>query len=286
MFRFLLAALLTISSACAGDRLLVCGGDEVFQIDPAADPPVKLWSWRAKDHPEIPEDLRNAFNTTDECKPIDGGKRLLVTSSGGGCALLELPSGKPIWWARVTNAHSIEALPGGKIAVASSVGATGNQVLVFDEKKPGEAIMVTPLASAHGLVWDDSRKCLWAIGFDELVAFGLHHIALVEKSRHRLPDKDGHDLRAVPDSPELVLSTHAGVWRFHRDHFKFRPDPDLEGGLKVKSVDLHPGSGRGVTLRASGKNWWTDTIEFFSPAAKLQLEGETLYKARWIIPAG
>lgn len=283
MVRPLLTTLLLATSALAGDLLLVCGGDEVFQIDPAANPPAKLWSWRAKDRPEIPADLQKAFNTTDECKPLDGGKRLLVTSSGGGCALLELPSGKALWWARVPNAHSIEALPGGKIAVASSVSANGNKVLLFDEKVPEKSIAELPLPSAHGLVWDDARKCLWALGFGELLACEVANDKLTLKSRHKLPDEDGHDLRAVPGSPDLMLSTHAGVWRFHRDDAVFRPDPDLKDRAKVKSADFHPVTGRLVVVQASGKNWWTEQIEFLHPPAKLTFKGETLYKARWLV---
>lgn len=283
MFRPLFATLLLATTALAGDLLLVCGGDEVFQIDPAANPPAKLWSWRAKDRPEIPADLQKAFNTTDECKPLDGGKRLLVTSSGGGCALLELPSGKALWWARVPNAHSIEALPGGKIAVASSVNANGNKVLIFDEKIPGKSIAELPLPSAHGLVWDEARKCLWALGFGELLACEVAGDKLVVKTRHKLPDEDGHDLRAVPGSPDLMLTTHAGVWRFHRDDAVFRPDPDLKDRVEVKSADFHPSSGRLVVMQSSGKSWWTDQIEFLHPTAKLTFKGETLYKARWLV---
>lgn len=282
MLRPILTSLLLATSSLAGDLLLVCGGSEVFQIDPAANPPAKLWSWRAKDRPEIPADLQKTFNTTDECKPTDGGKRLLVTSSGGGCALLELPSGKALWWARVPNAHSIEALPGGKLAVASSVSANGNKVLLFDEKVPNQSIAEIPLPSAHGLVWDDARKCLWALGFGELLACEITGDKFTVKTRHKLPDEDGHDLRAVPGSPDLILSTHAGVWRFHRDDAVFRPDPDLKDRVEVKSADIHPVTGRLAVVQASGKNWWTEHLEFLHPAAKLTFKGETLYKARWL----
>jgi hypothetical protein len=282
MPRSLVISLLLAAQALAADSLLLCGGDEIFQIDPAANPPAKLWTWRSKDHPGIPQDLRDTFRTTDECKPHDNGKRLLITSSGGGCAMLEFPSGKPLWWARATNAHSIEALPGGLIAVAASVGKGGDKVLLFDEKVPMEALAEIPLPSAHGLVWDDARKILWALGFGELIACSVEGRRLAVKSRHKLPDPDGHDLRPVPASPELILSTHAGVWRFHRDDAVFRPDPDLQTRVAVKSVDIHPRSGRLAVIHPSGKTWWSDTLELLKPAAKHHMKGETLYKARWL----
>ena len=61
--------------------LLLCGMDEVFAIDPSAAETggiKKLWSWRAKDHAELPETIRGSFGTTDECKPVDGGKKILI----------------------------------------------------------------------------------------------------------------------------------------------------------------------------------------------------------------
>src|ERR1700722_11340329 len=66
--------------------LLLCGMDEVFAIDPSSAETgciEKLWSWRAKDHAELPETVRDRFGTTDECKPVDGGKEILISSSGG-----------------------------------------------------------------------------------------------------------------------------------------------------------------------------------------------------------
>ncbi len=290
MIRPLLASLFLTASLAAGERLVVCGWDEIYQIDPAASrgggKAAKLWSWRAKDRPEIPAALRPAFGTTDECKALDGGKRMLVCSSGGGCALLEMPSGRAVWWAKVTNAHSIEALPGGLVAVASSTGATGNKVLLFDTRPPEKPLFETPLPSAHGLVWDATRECLWALGFKELLAYRLKTAAgtapaLEVKSRHPLPDEDGHDLRPVPGSAELVLSTHAHVWRFDRDTLSFKADPDLKESVKTKCVDIHPGTRRVAVVQAEGGNWWGDTIEMHHPPGKITLEGERIYKARW-----
>lgn len=280
----LLIPLLLAHVALAADRITVCGWDEIYQIDPAAESPAKLWSWRAKDRPEIPESLKKAFNTTDECKPLDGGKQLLVCSSSGGCALLEMPSGKALWWAQVTNAHSIEALPGGLLAVASSTGATGNRVVLFDSKVPEKELSSIPLHSGHGVVWDGSRKCLWALGFDELLACEVitePAPALVVKSRHALPDENGHDLRAVPGSADLVLSSHAHVWRFDREKKEFRPDPDLKDRVETKCVDIHPEDGRVIVVQAKGEDWWTDFVELRNPAGRIELKGERVYKARW-----
>lgn len=289
MFLRVLAALSLIHSAIAADRLTVCGADEIYQIDPAASPVTKLWSWRAKDRPEIPEALKGSFNTTDECKPLDGGKQMLVCSSGGGCALLEMPSGKALWWAKVPNAHSIESIPGGHLAVASSVGGAGNKIVFFDASVPEKPISTIDLPSAHGLVWDDDLSGLWAIGFKELVfcqrSKGNPPGDFSIKDRYPLPDEDGHDLRKVPNSTDLVLSTHAHVWRFDRDERKFRPDPYLKDRVETKSIDIHPGTGQIATVQAADENWWTDFVELLLPAGKVELKKEKVYKARWFITA-
>lgn len=281
--RLFLALCFLAIPAAAEDHLMVCGADEVVRIDLTASSTNRLWSWSAADCAEIPADLKNAFATTDECKPVDDGKHLLVSSSGGGCALLELPSGKALWWARVTNAHSIEALPGGRIAVASSVGKTGDKVVLFDRSLPGKPVAELPLKSAHGLVWDDGRKLLWALGYDVLIACRINGDRLEQMQSHKLPDADGHDLRAVPGSQELILSTHKGVWLFDREKHTFHPQPRMHDWEKVKGIDIHPTSGRIAVVRAEGGNWWTDTVRFLDPEGETPVDGEKiLYKARWM----
>lgn len=285
--RILSILLVLAAPILAADRLMLCGWDELFLIDPAAEKPAKLWSWKAKDRPEIPEDIRKTFGSTDDCKPVDDGKRLLVSSSSGGCALLELPSGKALWWARVPNAHSIEALPGNRIAVAASVGAAANKLVVFDRTRSTTAVTETPLPSGHGLVWDEGRKRLWALGMKELRAYSLkdwdgEKPALALESSHPLPDDDGHDLRAIPGGADLILSTDHGVWLFDREKATFRPHPELGERRGVKCLEPHPATGQLVVIQAAGGNWWTDKIERASPAAPaIRLENERLYKGRW-----
>ncbi len=283
----ILTALSLIHSALAVDFITICGGDEIYQIDPQASPVTKLWSWRAKDRPEIPAALKGAFATTDECKPLDGGKRMLICSSSGGCALLEMPSGKPLWWARVPSAHSIESLPNNGIAVASSVGTGGNKVVFFDAAVPEKPVAELPLPSAHGLVWDEDRNGLWALGFKELLFLQSRKtsapMAFQATARFPLPDEDGHDLRPVPRSSELIVSTHAHVWRFDREKHVFKLDSELKDRVETKSIDTHPKTGRILLTQASGENWWTNFVELLNPAAKVVLEKERIYKARWFV---
>lgn len=280
----ILYALLSMAfSASAADRLLLCGGPEVFMVEP--DATAKIWSWKAKNRAALPENLRKAFATTDDCKPVDDGKRILVSSSSGGCALIERETGKPVWWAKVPNAHSIEALPGGRIIVASSVG--GDKLAIFDTTQGDRILWETPLSSAHGLVWDPARKRLFALGFKELRSYTLRDWesqkpALELKETHPLPDEDGHDLSPVPGSSDLVLTTNGHVWLFDRDKPAFRPHPEFKDLPGVKCVSIHPETGRTLLIQSTGGHWWTDTADFSHPNGKVTLKGETLYKGRWL----
>jgi hypothetical protein len=273
----------------SSQRMLVCGMDEVFEIDLAdvqPDEVTKRWSWRAKDCSELPATLQNQFRTTDECKPIDAD-RYLVTSSGGGCAMIERSSGNAIWYASVPNAHSIELLPNNRVVVASSTNANGNRLVLFDLDIPETPIWHTPLYSAHGVVWDESRQRLFALGFDVLQCYELsdwdsRQPSLKLHSTHELPDEGGHDLQPVPMSDDLVLSTHEHVYLFDRMSEAFRPHPDLHDKTDVKGVSIDVHSDRVVWTQGNENAWWTDTLNLLNPIASIRLEEEKIYKARWL----
>src|SRR5688572_23941843 len=116
----LMASCATGSPGPLPSDLIVCGADEVFILDLQGSAPEKVWSWRAADRPELPEPFRKKFGSTDECKPVDGGRKILIASSGGAVALVERSSGKVLFYAAVPNAHSVELLPGNRAVAASS----------------------------------------------------------------------------------------------------------------------------------------------------------------------
>src|SRR5687768_2666290 len=77
-------------------ELAVCGWDEVFILalgDGPAPANRKVWSWRAKEDSGIPAEMHALFRTTDDCKAIDGGRRILISSSGGAVALVDRATG-------------------------------------------------------------------------------------------------------------------------------------------------------------------------------------------------
>lgn len=92
-------------------EIVVCGWDEVFILDlndRQTDAPRKIWSWRAKERRDLPDDFKSLFDSTDECKPFDAGRKILITSSGGAVALVDRAQDRVIfhvqaegqsWWA-------------------------------------------------------------------------------------------------------------------------------------------------------------------------------------------
>jgi hypothetical protein len=270
--------------------LIVCGWDEVFILALGEGPTPshrRVWSWRATDSPEIPSDMRALFRTTDDCKPVDGGRRILVSSSGGAVALVDRQTRRTSFSARVTNAHSIEMLPGGRIAVAASVSpaGTGNRIVIFDASS-GKEIASDELRSAHGALWDQERNVLWALGDDVLRAYNVgpsgSSTTLDRTFEIALPGKGGHDLAAIPGSSRLFVSTVGACFYFDRERRQFSPHDALGDQRDIKSYNVHPRTGRVVYIQAEGSNWWAEHLHFQRPDGTLHLPGEHLYKARWI----
>jgi hypothetical protein len=266
--------------------LLICGEAEVSIVDVRADGCV-LWSWKAADHPELPEALRKKFGSTDECKPVSGGRKVLITSSGGAVALVERPSGKVLFSAAAVNAHSAEVLPGNRVVVASSTGVGGNKLLLFDLAKSDQVVAADDLPGAHGVVWDPERNRLWALGETEFRSYEVladratGSLLLTRRWTCELPNPDGHDLRAQPGTPDLTLTTGHHVWLFDRDLLSFRMHPTMGDLSGVKCVDVDPDGGATVYVKA-GTSWWAEHVRFLGTERSLDFPKRKIYKARWI----
>jgi hypothetical protein len=272
-------------------ELIVCGWDEVFILalgDGPAPANRKVWSWRATEDSGIPAEMRALFRTTDDCKPVDGGRRILISSSGGAVALVDRETRRASFSARVTNAHSIEILPGERIAAAASVSraGTGDRLVIFDAAT-GKELASDALRSAHGVVWDDGRGVLWALGGDVLRAYsvsGAGGSTRLERTYELpLPSEGGHDLVAIPSSSRLFLSTVGRCFWFDRERRQLSSHDVLGDHANIKSYSVHPKTGRVVYLQAESPNWWTEHLHFQRPDGTLRLPGERLYKARWVV---
>lgn len=277
-----------------GDRLLLCGFEEVYAVSPetlATGKLEKLWSWRAKDRAELPAAVAKRFGTTDECKPIRGGRQILITSSGGGCALVDYPSGAVKWYAVVPGAHSIEALPGDRVVVAASTAEKGNRLSAFDLSRSETPVWETEFVFAHGVVWDETRGALWALGFDVLRRYALADWdsktpSLKLERSHELPDEGGHDLQAVPGANDLLITSHGTVSLFDREAGTFRPHPALRDRKNVKSVAIHPTTGRTFFVQGDTPEWWSRSLQSLTEPTRMAVGAERLYKVRFLATSG
>lgn len=286
---FALFGLISASDCRASDQLIVCGGPEVFIVPAdlesltAAD---RVWRWTAADSPEIPADFHPKFRTTDDCKPV--GEAILITSSSGGVALIQRSDKRCLFYTSATNAHSACLLPDQRVAVAASYG--GDALLIYSLKESGADLK--PLASlellgAHGVLWDQQRQRIWALGDDELLLIEMQSdgecLQLIVENRWNLPTHGGHDLMPGRDGKSLLVTTNTAVYRFDTRSSAFVPFEPLATAKKIKSIDEHPQSGRVVYHQAdtTSEVWWSDKIRFLDPDGVVLVANERLYKVRW-----
>ena len=249
--------------------------------------PGKTWSWKAVSRTDFPAEYKQLFNTTDECKPFDNGSKILITSSGGAFAYVDRNADRILHYGTGGNPHSADLLPGNRVVIALSVG--GDQLAVYDLISLNQSPLFSlPFHSAHGVVWDEKRGLLWALGMEVLSSYKLEawdsnlpKLVLVES--FPLPEKEGHDLYSIPHSSYLSVTTGEHCWLFDRDRKTFSPHPDLWSLVNVKAISQHPVTGRTALVRADEGEWWSESIHFLEPTEVVHIPGGHFYKVRWNI---
>ena len=298
---WLCALCLTMFAADRGrggaNELIVCGREEVFIVDldarDASGTPRKIWSWQAKGSAGLPAEHAAFFRSTDECKPVSGGREILITSSTSGVALVDRETGSVLFHGRAANAHSADLLPDGRIAVAASRDPRerkGDSLILFDRTKPGVELWRDALPSGHGVVWDPKRQLVWALADREIKRYRLkdwHSAApkLEHVGTFELPETGGHDLFPIPGTALLSVSTSNRCWVFDRDRNTVAPHPHLADQPDIKSISQHPVTGRIAYTQADRPNWWTTRIRFLNPQEVCRIPGEEIYKVRWNLAA-
>ena len=277
----------TLSILCADQS-----SSEILALDPYADwadPGSVRLRWAPLTAPEIPKAHRAWFENPSECKPLPDQRHALVTALNGGVALVDLHTQQAILHAFVGgNPHSAEHLPDGSIACACS---TSNTIAIFPgcpthQNTPHPEIFSTGLKDAHGIVWDDNRKILWAIGLESLIGstynFNTHAPQLQRHIEIDCPAfaRHGHDLIAVPDTDFLLL-TGVGVALFDREHHVFVLVTDTRN---LKSISLYgTDENCALIIQKPTTHWWSDQICFLNreltPVGKRP--GARFYKGRW-----
>ena len=275
------------------NKLICCGWDEAFILDLNQDPPKKIWSWRAKDCAELPEYMKDKFKYTDECKPVDGGKKILITGSvTGGAVLVERATNRLLFYAALPNAHSADLLPRNRVVVAASDIEGGNRLVLYDVAASDKPLWYCDLFFGHGVVWDEKRKLVWALGSEWVKGYRLKDWetdkpSLSEALSIKLPSGGGHDLYPLCGLPgKMIVTTHEHVWIFDCDEKTFTPHPVLDALCEIKGVSRDPVTGRLAYVQAEKPDFWSRRIHLLDPKGELYFPDEHFYKVRWLIYTG
>lgn len=188
------------------------------------------------------------------------------------------------------NAHSLDIMPNGIVAVGGTVGHCVNFYNVNGED-PTEILYTLPLQHAHGVLWDPEYNVLWVTGDTHLwalnVTLNADGTVTVEKntqlSAPDTPDTDTHDLQPYRGNKnKLLVSTHHYLYVYDKvaKTYTVLVDEDaikgvgntVEGGLFYMYHDNQ------------GEGWNTTYIEYVAPgsqtATKIYSDEGRFYKCR------
>ena len=285
--------LIIVTLLCAGctsvkkDWMAVCGDGIVRIIDMAESDSTdikEVWRWD-KDDPQVnlPKGYDMLMRNLDECKFVDNNTKMLLTASGDGMMLLDIETKDILCYAHVPMAHSADLLPNNRIAVALSTHKQGNALEIYDIDTPEKVVFRDSLYSGHGVVWNEKRQRLYALGYKELKEYELvdwntDQPSLRQVKMWEIPMESGHDLSPVDDN-RMLVSAHEGVMWFDIDKEEFSPFEPLSNVENVKSVNYDPETQKIVYTKAE-INWWTHHIYQENPDKVIKMDSLKVYKVR------
>ena len=285
--------LIIVTLLCAGctsvkkEWMAVCGDGIVRIIDMAESDSTdikEVWRWDKDDSQvNLPKGYDMLMRNLDECKFVDNNTKMLLTASGDGMMLLDIETKDILCYAHVPMAHSADLLPNNRIAVALSIHNKGNALEIYDIDTPEKVVFRDTLYSGHGVVWNEKRQRLYALGYKELKEYELvdwntDQPSLRQVKMWEIPMESGHDLSPVDDN-RMLVSAHEGVMWFDIDKEEFSPFEPLCDVENVKSVNYDPETQRLVYTKAE-INWWTHHIYQENPDKVVTMDSLKVYKVR------
>ncbi|MBK8505042.1 MAG: hypothetical protein IPL46_24250 [Saprospiraceae bacterium] len=229
------------------------------------------------------------YRPTD-AKRLDHAEKINVLVASHG-AIYNVPfdhQSKIVWARTYPSCHSVEMLPDGNLLSACS---NDDRLTIHYNSTPSglgrmelTATEDVTFNTAHGIVYDRVRKCIWALG--EVLA----KFAYMPGTRPRLKlldtyplpndHTDGHDLYPSFNS-NLLITTHEGVLELPMGNFAYPIEKLNLANVKSAVSDE---TGRiyltDPTDVSGYESWQTDTIMEVASGVKLRRPGAKFYKVR------
>lgn len=218
------------------------------------------------------------------------GDVIIAVASGGYAGIIKYPSKEVVWEINScgNNPHSIEILPNGNVVCAASTGASVRlyytSALLNGDTAKAKTHKEYKLVGAHGVLWDPTEEVLWAVGDNELLAYGLvgettsQTLTVLGGMGGSLPKgyTGGHDLSPdYMDKNYLYITVNSGVLHFDKDSGEFSTEFTESSKLTKKGtkgfgnnpnhnfIFAYPNKGEGTDwANASYASWCTNVIHF------------------------
>lgn len=279
---------LLLATEQAGQRLVLIDPARALQAADQIDPVSKaiVWEWSGMTDSSIPAPQRKWFALPSEIKTSADKKTIYFTCSGGAIGAVDVKSRRLRWYTfSGSNPHSIEPLPDGNVATASS---NGNFVKIYFTKGrkgyvDSAAFSKVTLTTAHNIIWDAHVSLLWSAGLTEIAGWEYVDGGLREVCRLALPGRDGHDLVRYDDST-LLLSTGDGLWLFHTQTRAFTRYEGCGVYKGVKSISFAGGKDdphSRIIVVYPNESWWSDRIYNCDGSVFYRMAGARFYKVRF-----
>ncbi|MEU5053760.1 hypothetical protein [Streptomyces sp. NPDC021096] len=297
-------------------NLVIAAGGETLQAFDPADPDwaTPLWMWTRKGW--TANDVRVRKDTH--------GSRYALACGGGKILVISFPHGEVLQAVDTDGSvHSADLLPKGVLVGAAPGGDAAGETDSAGAVKVYRSHLDQSLRDwsdklfdAHGVLWDEHSRTLWAVGRNKgpKTAGGtgilrkyawrglredppLQHVRdfpletdprpLDRISRHfaKWPGyyEAPHDIAPVPGTRNFHVSTDLKVVTFDANTETFAPAPgEISGLYEVKGLGVHPSSHQIALVRhdrADG-GWASERIRFFRPQ-DTRTGGRGFYKVRW-----
>lgn len=258
-------------------ELVFCGSNMVYMIDAGlADETgykdAVTWSWDATTAASTLGLAPARCNHIDDCKPVDNGRKLLITSSYEWCVLLDIETKEVLFHTTAApNAHSAELLPNNRVAVACSEGSgtKNNSVQLYDISAPNRILDQSALGSAHGVVWNEATQRLYAIGGQSLQIYKLKDWETAAPSLElektvQTPQGGLHDMSLVNSNTLCIGGRRAYLYDIGAN--RFTEMKLFASSTAIKSINYNDETGElwytDSTVPEGSQSWSTQTIRY------------------------